>query len=226
VDNRALVRALCAALVRAGGELRERSPVERVVIEQGRVRGVVSGGELFRAENVLLCAGCWSGQVAGLPEEVVPPVRPVKGQMLALHMEERALLRHVVRAPEVYLVPKGDGRLLIGATQEELGFDTAVTAGALLDLLQRAWEAVPGIYDLPVLETWAGLRPGSRDNAPILGPTSVEGLFIATGHYRHGMLLLPVTVREMGRLMETGEVGAELRPFLPARFAGERCGVS
>jgi glycine oxidase len=169
---------------------------------------------------VLLCAGCWSGQIAGIPEFARPPVRPVKGQMLSVRMPDGALLRHVIRAPEAYLVPKADGRLVIGATQEEVGFDTEVTAGGLLDLLRGAWEAVPGIYDLPVTETWAGLRPGSRDNAPILGPTAVEGLFVATGHFRHGILLLPVTVQEICRLLRTGEVSETLRPFVPARFAG------
>lgn len=225
VDNRALVRVLAAALVSAGGVLREWSPVDAVEVQRGRVRGVASGGALHRADQVLICAGCWSGQIAGAPEEVVPPVRPVKGQMLSLRMEDRPLLRHVVRAPEAYLVPKSDGRLVIGATQEEVGFDTQVTAGGLLDLLRGAWEAVPGIYDLPVLETWAGLRPGSRDNAPIMGPTAVEGLFVATGHFRHGILLLPVTVREVCRLMETGEVSATLRPFLPGRFAAASIGA-
>lgn len=219
VDNRALVRALMEAFQHAGGVLREQSPVEEVAIRGERVEGVVCGGQLQRADQVLLCAGCWSGQIGGLPSQLVPPVRPVKGQMLAVRMEAAPLLRHVVRAPEAYLAPKADGRLLIGATQEEVGFDTQVTAGGLLDLLRGAWEAVPGVYELPVLETWAGLRPGTRDNAPILGPTAVEGLFIATGHYRHGILLLPVTVREMCRAMLCGEGSATLQPFLPGRFA-------
>jgi glycine oxidase len=196
-----------------------------VEIQGDRVRGVVCGGELFPAECVLLCAGCWSAQIAGLPENVTPPVRPVKGQMLSLRMEECPAVRHVVRAPDAYLVPKSDGRLVIGATQEEVGYDTSVTAGGLLDLLRGAWEAVPGIYELPVLETWAGLRPGSRDNAPILGPTAVEGLFVATGHFRHGILLLPVTVREMCRVMGTGEISETLRPFLPGRFSSAVCGA-
>src|SRR5262249_441537 len=126
----------------------------------------------------------------------------------------------VVRAPEAYLVPKCDGRLVIGATQEEVGFDTQVTAGAMLDLLRGAWDVAPGIYDLPVLETWAGLRPGSPDNAPILGPTSLPGPFVATGHFRLGILLLPVTAREMSQLILTEEVSDTLRPFLPSRFAG------
>jgi glycine oxidase len=225
VDNRAVLRALIAALLGAGGALRERSPVEEIAIRGGRVLGVVSGGELRRADQVLLCAGCWSGQIAGLPADVVPPVRPVKGQMLAVRMEDPPVLRHVVRAPEAYLVPKGDGRLVIGATQEEVGFDTQVTAGALLDLLRGAWAAVPGVYELPLLETWAGLRPGSRDNAPILGPTSVEGLFVATGHFRHGILLLPVTVREICGSLQTGEASATLQPFSPGRFAGAAGGA-
>ena len=128
---------------------------------------------------------CWQ-RVAGrtiltvLPKAAQPPVRPVKGQMLALQMEEGIVLQKVIRAPrakypaDVYLVPKNDGRLVIGATSEEMGFDTRLTAGGLFELLRGTWEAVPGIYDLPVLETWTGLRPGSRDNAPILGETGIE----------------------------------------------------
>jgi glycine oxidase len=220
VDNRAVVRALKDALRHAGGELREQTPVEAVEVRGGRVRGVVVEGALHAADTVLVCAGAWSGQVTGLPDETTP-VRPIKGQMVSLRIEDPPLIRHVIRAPEAYLVPKHDGRLVIGATQEEAGFDTEVTAGGMLDLLRGAWEAVPGIYDLPVLETWAGLRPGSRDNAPILGPTSVEGLFVATGHYRHGILLLPITVREVSRLVLTGEVSDTLQPFLPSRFDDE-----
>jgi glycine oxidase len=225
VDNRALVPALAAALRSAGGDIREKAPVEAVHTEGGRVSGVRTRGELIPAETALLCAGCWSGQLGGVPPEVLPPVRPVKGQMFSVRMEEPPLLRRVVRAPEAYLVPKCDGRLVIGATQEEVGFDTQITAGAMLDLLRGAWEAVPGIYDLPVLETWAGLRPGSPDNAPILGPTALPGLFVATGHFRHGILLLPITAREMSRLILTEEVPSTLRPFLPSRFEGRAQGT-
>jgi glycine oxidase len=221
VDNRRLVEALTAAFERAGGTLREEAPVERVEVVNGRVRGVWVGGELEEAAAVILAAGCWSAQVVGLPEEVRPPVRPVRGQMVAVQMEEAMALQKVVWAPDAYLVPKGNGRLLIGATSEEKGFDARLTAGGLMDILRGAWEAVPAIYDLPVLETWAGLRPGSRDSAPILGKTSVEGLFLATGHFRKGILLAPVTARQVAHLVLTGETPETIAPFGLARFAGK-----
>ena len=144
--------------------------------------------------------------------------------MLALQMEEGIVLQKVIRAPrakyptDVYLVPKDDGRLVIGATNEEMEFDTRLTAGGLFELLRGTWEAVPGIYDLPVLETWTGLRPGSRDNAPILGETNVENLIMATGHYRNGILLTPVTAREIASLILRGEDSETIAPFQLSRF--------
>jgi glycine oxidase len=128
-------------------------------------------------------------------------------------------LQHVVRGPEAYLAPKSNGRVVVGATSEEMGFDTTVTAGGLYDLLEGAWEVVPGVYDLPVDETWAGLRPASRDHAPLLGPTSAPGVVMATGHYRHGILLTPVTAEEIARLLHTGETSTWLEPFSPTRFS-------
>jgi glycine oxidase len=137
-------------------------------------------------------------------------------------MEEEVRLQKVIWAPDAYLVPKADGRLLLGSTTEEKGFDQRLTAGGLLDILRGAWEAVPGVYDLAVLETWAGLRPGSRDNAPILGATSVPGLIMATGHFRKGILLAPVTARKIAALVRTGKTPAEIAPFGLSRFAGRR----
>lgn len=219
VDNRRLVEALATAFCRAGGTLREQTPVERVEVEGGRARGVWAAGEFLPAEVVVLAAGCWSGTMAGIPEGARPPVRPVKGQMLAVRMEEGVQLQKVIWAPDAYLVPKGNDRLLLGSTSEEKGFDTRLTAGGLFSILRGAWEAVPGIYDLPVLETWAGLRPGSRDNAPILGKTSVEGLILATGHFRKGILLAPVTAREVAALVLSGKTSEVIAPFQLARFA-------
>ena len=145
--------------------------------------------------------------------------------MLALQMESGITLQKVVRTPrakyetDVYLVPKNDGRLIVGATSEEMGFNTELTAGGLFELLRGAWEAVPGIYDLPILETWAGLRPGSRDNAPILGQTDVENLIMATGHYRNGILLTPVTAREVASLILTGQTSEIIASFQLSRFS-------
>ena len=225
VDNRAMVNALIEAYRRAGGLLHENTPVEKIEVVNGKAEGIWVKGNLEEADVIVLSAGCWSSDIDGLPKAVQPPVRPVKGQMLALQMEEGIVLQKVIRAPrakyptDVYLVPKDDGRLVIGATNEEMAFDTRLTAGGLFELLRGTWEAVPGIYDLPVLETWTGLRPGSRDNAPILGETSVENLIMATGHYRNGILLTPVTAREIASLILTGEDSETIAPFQLSRFS-------
>ena len=192
VDNRLLVQALRRAFLAAGGTLREHAPVETIELAGGRAVGVRVAGERHASDRVVLAAGAWSGQIGGLPAKL--PVRPVKGQMLALRMEPAApLIRHVVWAPKAYLVPRDDGRLIIGATTEERGFDQRLTAGGVLALLEGAWRAVPGIEDLPIDEMWVGFRPGSRDDAPVLGPSGIDGLALATGHHRNGILLTPVT---------------------------------
>jgi glycine oxidase len=220
VDNRLLVAALARAFVAAGGTLREETPVEAIETAAGRVVGVRAGGDSRRADIVVLAAGAWSGAVDGIPPAARPPVRPVKGQMLALRMAAAApLIRHVVWAPKAYLVPRGDGRLLIGGTVEERGFDPDLTAGGVLAILEGAWRAVPGIEELPIAELWTGHRPGSRDDAPILGESGLPGLVLATGHYRNGILLTPVTARAIAHLILTGETEAAIRPFALARFA-------
>ncbi len=140
--------------------------------------------------------------------------------MLALQMDASApLLRHVIWLPRGYLVPRRDGRLLIGATVEERGFDAALTAGGLLTLIESAWRAVPAIEELPIAETWVGFRPGSRDDAPLLGPSGVDGLIIATGHHRNGILLAPLTAAAIGGYILSGRVPEILRSFAPDRFA-------
>ncbi len=224
VDNRLMVTALQRAYQKHGGVLHEKRAVERVVIKNGIAIGVQTQDGLQNADTIVLAAGCWSAQVEGIPEVITPPVRPVKGQMLALQMEEGIAINSVIRTvrarypTSVYLVPRTDGRLIIGATSEEMGFDTRLTAGGVFELLRGAWEAVPGIYELPMLETWTGLRPGSRDNAPILGKTPVENLIYATGHYRNGILLTPITAYEIAKLVLTGETSEIIAPFQLGRF--------
>lgn len=224
VDNRLLLTALRRALVAAGGELREGVEALRVLHDGGRVTGVRirEGGEEreIAADRVVVAAGAWTRLLLGegLAPEELPPIRPVKGQLLALGMEPLFELRMTIRTPRVYLVPKSDGRLVVGATSEEAGFDTRLTAGGVLELLRDAWETVPGIYELPLLESWAGLRPGSRDNAPLIGPTGIDGLFLAGGHGRNGVLLTPVTADAMAELLRTGRVPDAIRPFAPDRF--------
>lgn len=219
VDNRWLVPALVEALRRAGGGLHDYAAVESIILDRGRAGGVVVAGEARPADVVVLAAGAWSGGIAGIPREALPPVRPVKGQMLALQMDPAApLLRHVVWAGKAYLVPRLDGRLIIGATVEERGFDTTVTAGGMLSLLDAAWRALPGIEELPVIESWAGLRPGSRDDAPVLGPSAIDGLVLATGHHRNGILLLPATVEAVAGTILDGRLPQAAEPFRIDRF--------
>ena len=219
VNNRRLVTALARAVERAGGTLHEQARVDAIETAGGRVRALRAGNRRFEADAVVLAAGAWSREIQELPPEARPPVRPVKGQMLALQMDAAApLIRHVVWAPGVYLVPRLDGRLIVGATVEERGFDASLTAGAMLSLLEAAWRVLPAIENCPIAESWVGFRPGSPDDAPILGPTGVEGLILATGHHRTGILLTPVTADEVSRCVLSGEASEAIRPFGIERF--------
>jgi glycine oxidase len=220
VDNRAVAAALRQAALKAGVTLRENTPVERLVTSDSRVTGVGLAGETLSADVVVLAAGAWSRAISGLPAAALPPVRPVKGQMLALRMDPRApLLTHVVWAPGAYLVPRKDGRLLIGATVEEKGFDPNLTAGGQLALLEATWRALPAIEELPIHEMWVGFRPGSRDDAPIIGDSPVPGLVYATGHYRNGILLTPITAEAVAALVIDGKADPRVANFGFERFA-------
>jgi glycine oxidase len=191
VDNRRLGRALLAACRERGVLV---SQVENVAVERDarRVLGVRTERGFVPAAAVVNACGAWAAQLPGLPAACVPPVFPVKGQMLAL-AAPRGLVRHATWVPGAYLVPRDDGRLLVGATVEEAGFDTRVTAGGIAALLSAALAAAPGLRGFTVSETWAGLRPGSPDGRPFVGPTALPGLYVATGHYRNGILLAPAT---------------------------------
>jgi len=222
VENRLVGRALALAARGAGVELVEHCPVREVILSGARAGGVVTERGRDEAEFVVLAAGAWSREVGGIPPEHLPPVRPIKGQMLALQMDPAApLLRHVIWLPRGYLVPRLDGRLVIGATVEERGFDARLTAGGLLALIEGAWRAVPAIEELPVAETWVGFRPGSRDDAPMLGPSGLDGLVIATGHHRNGILLTPVSAATVSTYILRGRLPDIARPFSPERFAAE-----
>jgi glycine oxidase len=219
VDNRRLVEALLIACARAGVVL-ERAPAREAVVEGDAVVGV----DGLRAPTTVLAAGCWSGNLKGLPPDVVPPVRPVKGQILRLrddvaHPLITRNVRAVVRGRPIYLVPRENGEIVLGATMEELGFDQTVTVGAVSELLSDARELLPGVSELALVETTAGLRPGSPDNAPMVGPTALPGLALATGHYRNGILLTPVTADVMTEYLTTGQILPEYAAFDPRRFA-------
>jgi glycine oxidase len=226
VDNRALVEALLVACERSGVRLVE-GRVAELVTDGDRVIGVVLGdGERLAAGVVVLAAGCWSGGLGGVAAEALVPVRPVKGQLLYLRgPADQPLCHRNVRGLEVYVVPRGDGRVVVGATVEEQGFDTRVTAGAVGDLLRAALELLPDVAELELAETVVGLRPGSPDNAPMLGPAGPEGLVVATGHYRNGILLTPVTADAIAELLATGRVPDLIAPFAPGRFAGTPTGT-
>ncbi|WP_369270488.1 glycine oxidase ThiO [Streptomyces sp. R11] len=224
IDPRRLSGALVAACERAGVVF-HRTWAERFDVVRDRAAGVTTAdGTELRANQVVLAAGSLSGRLPGVPDDVLPPVRPVKGQVLRLTVPKRyapflsRTVRAVVRGSQVYLVPRESGELVVGATSEELGWDTTVTAGGVYELLRDAHELVPGITELPLTETRAGLRPGSPDNAPLLGPTELEGLSLATGHYRNGVLLTPVTGDAMAHVLTTGELPDEARAFTPRRF--------
>ena len=223
VDNRLLAKALKKAAQKAGALLQENTAVEAVDCEGGSVRGLVVAGERVAADAVVLATGAWARELPGLPDAARAPVRPLKGQMLSLRMDPRfPLIEHVVWAPKLYLVPRSDGRLLIGATVEEKGFDDALTAGGLLSLLDGAWRAFPAIEELAIEETWAGHRPTSRDDAPILGPvSSVEGLHIATGHHRNGVLLAPMTAEVVAQGVLEGRLPSLAEGFTLERFAAQ-----
>jgi glycine oxidase len=207
VDNRRLGRALYAACITLGVTI--HAPVHDVSLEcdARRVLGVRSELGFASASTVINAAGAWAAQIPGLPDIARPPVFPVKGQMLAL-AAPAGFLRRTTWVPGAYLVPRNDGRLLIGATVEpEAGFDVRVTAEGTHALLAAALAAAPALGAFTITETWAGLRPGAPDERPILGPSAIDGLIDATGHYRNGILLAPITAQLLADLVETGDAG-------------------
>jgi glycine oxidase len=206
VDPRALALALAAALREAGGELRTGTEVVDGIWDRERLVGVRTAPvaearpsddllQTVRADAVVLCNGAWSGQTSWLPDEARPTVRPVKGETVELRPREGdpAPASRIVASERVYLVPRPDGRLIVGATQEERGFDTVVTAGGVHELLREAYRVLPDIAEMEFFGTVAGLRPGTPDNRPLVGRGAVEGLVLATGHFRNGILLAPLT---------------------------------
>jgi glycine oxidase len=215
VDPRALVVAVLKAAKHRGIDTSTGDEVTSVEIANGKVDGVSTVKTVFRAPIVVNCAGAWAGQVPPHPF----PTRPVKGQMLALVSPSRNLLRHVVRAPEAYLVPRTDGRIVVGATVEEAGFDKRTNADTIHRLHHGAISLVPELANARILEAWAGLRPGTPDGLPILGRTETPGYFVATGHFRDGILLTPATAHVMAQLIADEQPSFDLAPFSFARFA-------
>ncbi len=224
VDNRQAVAALLRAVEVSGVTLR-RQRVSHVLTAGTTAIGVqLDNGDTIHAAHVVAAAGPWSGQLDGVPHELRPPVRPVKGEVLRLRVPEayRPALTHTVRATargfSVYLVPRPGGELVVGATSTELGYDTRVLAGGVFSLLRDARTVLPITDELELVEAIAGLRPATPDNAPILGPSGLDGLLWATGHYRNGVLLTPITARIIADTVRTGVVPDLGKPFLASRF--------
>lgn len=232
IDPRLLSPALLAAAAGTGATVIPLA-ASRLLTEAGRAAGAeLADGTIVGAGQVVLAAGWQSASLPGLPPEAAPPLRPVKGQSLRLRPSAATFaaglppslitrtVRAIVAGVPVYLVPRSDGQLIIGATQEEIGPDTAVTAGGVWQLLRDARAVVPGIAELEFAEALAGLRPGSPDNAPILGPGALPGLILATGHFRGGVLMAPVTADLITKILIGEKVPSALVPFLPSRFRG------
>ena len=221
INNERLVVADAQAAAGAGVAMMTGTAVSRILVEDDRARGVVADGERYEADSVLLAAGAWTGTLA---ESFGARLRiePRRGQMLALsHVP--ALLTHCVNADDVYIVPRASGELLIGATVEKVGFQRAVTAAGIAGLLTAALAVVPGIAGLPISRTWSGLRPWAPDSLPVLGPwPGIEGLFVATAHYRSGILLAPITARLMTECMTHGRPSLDIKDFLPHRLVKDQ----
>jgi glycine oxidase len=230
IDPRKLTAALAEAATRTGVELRPGVEVaeltltsggDRARVDGGRVDGVkLKTGEAINAEQVVVAAGVWCGSLQGIPDDARVPIRPVKGQILRLHDPAGpGLLSRALRMHAGYVVPRGDGRYVLGATTEERGFDTTVTAGPVFELLRDAIELLPGFSELVIDEVSAGLRPSTPDNAPALGPGAIDGLHWATGHYRHGILLAPVTADIVSAAVAKDPLSELAAAFTPTRFA-------
>jgi glycine oxidase len=215
VDNRRLGRALAGACTARGATIAQASSLA-VECDERRVLGIRTNVGFTAARAVVNACGAWAAQLAGPPPSCVPPVEPIKGQMLALSAPA-SFVRRPTWLPGAYLVPRDDGRLLVGATVERAGFDAGVTAEGVHGLLHNALSGAPSLAGFAVTESWAGLRPGTPDGRPFLGVTPIEGLLLATGHYRNGILLAPATARSIADLLE-GKGADALEPFALARL--------
>jgi len=207
IDPRALTQALLSAARTEGVEVLAGEEVVEGIFESERLNGARTRDRELSAESVVLASGAWSGAADWLPEEARPPVRPVKGQVLELHRRDgEPAARHILASERVYLVPRSDGRLIVGATVEEMGFDTAVTAGGVHELLREAYRLLPDVAEMELLDAIAGLRPCTPDNLPLVGPAAIEGLVLATGHFRNGILLAPLAAQTVADLLSKVEV--------------------
>ena len=219
VDPRKLASALEKSARKLGVDFVTGSTVTEVAVLGGRTTGARTTKSFYMTTAVVYCAGAWASQIKPLGM----PTRPVKGQMVCVVPQPGAhavgpLIRHVVRTPDVYIIPRSDGRMLLGSTVEEAGFDKHVDADTVQRLQRAAINVVPEIGQMRIHDAWAGLRPGSPDGLPILGATSLSGYYAATGHYRDGIMLAPVTALIMTQLLKGRSPDFDMEPFSPLRF--------
>lgn len=227
VDPRRLALAMAGATEAAGGELRFGTEVAACIFDGSALTGVrTSDGDELRARSVVVAAGAWSGGLGWLPREARPPVRPVKGEILELRSPDGPLAcTRILASERVYLVPRSDGRLIAGATVEDRGFEETVSAGGVHELLREAYRLLPDVAEMEFVDAAAGLRPATPDNLPIIGRSAMEGLILATGHYRNGVLLAPLTGQAVAKLL-AGEVPPEeIADAQPQRFERAPTGV-
>lgn len=220
VDPRLMVTALRKAYLEAGGLLHEHRRVTRIEPGASEVTCEIDTMDPIVSGRVVLSAGPWSSLIE-IEGVAPPPVRPVKGQMMELRMLPRLEVNHVIRGKATYLAPKSNGRLLVGSTSEEMGYDETVTAGGLYELLEKAWRLIPGVYEMPVTDSWAGLRPASPDHAPLIGFADNPRVMLATGHHRHGILFAPVTAAAVADLLTIGSTEMPIGVCDPSRFRRE-----
>lgn len=214
VDPRALTAAALKVAKHRGVDFSSGNEVTAVNQVDGGVAGVTTTKTTFHSPKVVNCAGAWSGQIG--PHAF--PTRPVKGQMLCLVAPSRTLLKHVIRTSQAYLIPRSDGRIIVGTTVEEAGFDKRTDVDTIQRLHRAGIVLVPELRNAKILEDWAGLRPGTPDSLPILGPTATPGYYVATGHFRDGILLAPITAQVMAQVITEDNCTHDLSPLSPARF--------
>ncbi|MFZ0821478.1 MAG: glycine oxidase ThiO [Candidatus Acidiferrales bacterium] len=216
VDNRLLTHAVLAAAEASGAEFFNECPVTDVLFAQNKCTGISVAGERANAGHVVIAAGCWASQIESVARYA--PTRPVRGQMVAIFSEE-VDIAHVIRSERGYIVPRGDGLCVAGSTLEDAGYEKRVTPGGIEKILGAVNEMAPALADAEIVETWSGLRPDTPDHLPSLGLTDIEGLLIATGHYRNGILLSPVTAKVIAEFITEGRASINCDAYSPMRFA-------
>jgi glycine oxidase len=215
VDNRMLTPAVLAAAEASGAKLFADREVESVLFTPEKCTGILVAGERVNAGHVVIAAGCWASKLESVARYA--PTRPIRGQMVALHSESVDLV-HVIRSERGYVVPRGDGFCVAGSTLENVGYDKRVTPGGIEKIFGAVNEMAPALADAEIVETWSGLRPDTPDHLPSLGPTDIEGLLIATGHYRNGILLSPVTAKVIAGWITEGHASINCDAYSPMRF--------